>query len=252
MSNSNRVVVVTGGGAGIGLAIAQAFAENDDQVAILDLSQEKLDQASESHKNIHGFAYDIQNETMIKETIHAVHEQLGTIDVLINNAGLQRIHTVEEFPLEDWNLVVGTILTGTFLMTKYALPDMQQSKWGRIITISSSHGRRPDMYKSAYIAAKYGQIGFTNTVAMENAQNGITANSILPGPTQTTLIQNQLSELAEEDCTTEQEALETHILGAQWMKELVQPEEIASLALFLASDGAAKITGEAIGVTSGE
>ncbi len=252
MTNSNRVVVVTGGGAGIGLAIAQAFAKNGDQVAILDLSQEKLEEASQTHENIHGFACDIQNEAMVKNTIQSIRDQLGQIDVLVNNAGLQRIHTVEEFPIKDWNLVVGTILTGTFLMTKYCLPDMQESKWGRIITISSSHGRRPDMYKSAYIAAKYGQIGFTATVAMENAQNGITANSILPGPTQTNLIQNQLGELAEEDGTTEQEALETHILGAQWMKQLVQPEEIANLALFLASDGAAKITGESIGVTGGE
>lgn len=172
--------------------------------------------------------------------------------MLINNAGLQRIHSVEEFPIEDWNQVIGTILTGTFLMTKYSLPDMQEAGWGRVITISSGHGRRPDKYKSAYVAAKYGQIGFTDTVAMENAQKGITANSILPGATDTELIQNQLGELAEKDGTSKQEALETHILGAQWMKQLIQPEEIGALALFLASDGAAKITGESIGITGGE
>ncbi|MBG9982812.1 SDR family NAD(P)-dependent oxidoreductase [Aerococcaceae bacterium DSM 111020] len=252
MANSNRVVVITGGGSGIGLAIAQAFADNGDKVAILGRTKEKLDIASESHENLYGFSCDIQQEESVKETIQAIHDQLGKISVLVNNAGLQRIHSVEEFPLEDWEQVIGTILTGTFLMTKYTLPDMQEAEWGRVITISSGHGRRPDKYKSAYVAAKYGQIGFTDTVAMENAQKGITANSILPGATDTELIQNQLGELAKKDGTSKQEALETHILGAQWMKELIQPEEIGALAVFLASDGAAKITGESIGITGGE
>lgn len=252
MANSNRVVVVTGGGSGIGLAIAQAFAENGDKVAILGRTKEKLDKASEKHENLYGFTCDIQQEDSVKEAIQAIHDKLGKINVLVNNAGLQRIHSVEEFPLEDWEQVIGTILTGTFLMTKYVLPDMQEAEWGRVITISSAHGRRPDKFKSAYIAAKYGQIGFTDTVAMENAQKGITANSILPGATDTELIQNQLGDLAEKDGTSKEEALETHILGAQWMKELIQPEEIGALAVFLASDGAAKITGEAIGITGGE
>ncbi|MGX7091544.1 SDR family NAD(P)-dependent oxidoreductase [Hutsoniella sourekii] len=252
MANTNRVVVVTGGGSGIGLAIAQAFAENGDKVAILGRTQEKLDQASETHDNIYGFACDIQVESSVQETLEAIHDQLGTVDVLVNNAGLQRIHSVEDFPLEDWDQVIGTILTGTFLMTKYCLPDMQAAEWGRVITISSGHGRRPDKYKSAYVASKYGQIGFTATVAMENAQKGITANCILPGATNTDLIQNQLGDLADKDGTSKQEALETHILGAQWMKQLIEPEEIGALAVFLASDGAAKITGESIGITGGE
>lgn len=252
MANTNRVVVVTGGGSGIGLAIAKSFAENGDKVAILGRTKEKLDKAAEGHENLYGFPCDIQVEDEVKATTEAIAKELGDIDVLVNNAGLQRIHSVEDFPLSDWDQVIGTILTGTFLMAKYSLPYMTKNEWGRVITISSGHGRRPDKYKSAYVAAKHGQIGFTNTVAMEYAQAGVTANSILPGATNTDLIQNQLGDLAEKDGTSKQEALETHILGAQWMKELIEPEEIGALAVFLASDGAAKITGEAIGITGGE
>lgn len=98
----------------------------------------------------------------------------------VADAGLQRIQPVTDFPLEDWNQILSTILTGTFLMTKHCLPSMKEAGFGRVITISSGHGRRPDKYKSAYVAAKHGQIGFTNTVAMEKAKNGITANCILP------------------------------------------------------------------------
>lgn len=249
---TERVVIVTGGSQGIGKAIAKAFADNGDQVIITGRTQEKLDRVVEDMTNTVGIAADVASEEDVKHLTDEVLERYGRIDVLVNNAGIQRIHAVEEFPKEEWDLVLNTILTGTFLMTKYALPSMQENGWGRVITISSGHGRRPDKYKSAYVAAKYGQIGFTETVAMENAQRGITANSILPGATNTELIRNQLADLAEKDGTTEQEALENHILGAQWMKQLIDPEEIGALAVFLASDGAAKITGESIGITGGE
>lgn len=186
------------------------------RVVITGRTQEKLDRVVEGMSNTVGIAADVASEEDVKNLTDKVLEKYGRIDVVVNNAGIQRIHSVEEFPKEEWDLVLNTILIGTFLMTKYALPSMQENGWGRrVITISSGHGRRPDKYKSAYVAAKYGQIGFTETVAMENAQRGITANSILPGATNTELIRNQLAELAEKDGTTEQEALENHILGAQ-------------------------------------
>lgn len=250
--SKERTVIVTGAARGIGFAIAEAFADKGDFVAIFDLDQEAADSAAEKIGNAKGYKVDVTNEADVKIAIEHIVSDRGAIDVLVNNAGIQHISPVEEFSEEKWDLVLDVILKGTFLATKHALPSMQKQEHGRIITISSAHGRRPDKFKSAYIAAKYGQIGFTATVAMENAQKGITANSILPGPTRTELIENQLPKLAERDGTTIEEAKNTHILGAQWMKRLLEPSEIAAMATFLASDDAAAITGEQFGVTGGE
>jgi 3-hydroxybutyrate dehydrogenase len=250
--SQGRTVIVTGAAQGIGYAIAEAFKNNGDFVAIFDLNEEAAKSAAEKLGNAKGYKANVANEESVKSAVEQVIAERGTVDVLVNNAGVQFISPVEEFPEEKWDLVVDVILKGTFLTTKHVLPAMKKQKYGRIITISSGHGRRPDAYKSAYVAAKYAQIGFTNVVALENAQHGITANSILPGPTRTELIEKQLPKLAAQDGTTVEEALNHHILGAQWMKRLLEPSEIAATALFLASDGAAAITGEALGVTGGE
>ncbi|WP_156289827.1 3-hydroxybutyrate dehydrogenase [Oceanobacillus salinisoli] len=251
-TKNERTVIVTGAAQGIGYAIAEEFHNNGDFVAIFDLNEEAAKSAAEKLGNANGYEVNVADEESVKSAVEKVIAERGTVDVLINNAGVQFISPVEEFPDEKWDLVVDVILKGTFLTTKHVLPAMQKQKKGRVITISSGHGRRPDAYKSAYVAAKYGQIGFTNVVAMENAKYGITANSILPGPTRTSLIEKQLPKLAEKDGTTVEEALNHHIIGNQWLKRLLEPSEIAATALFLASDGAAAITGEALGVTGGE
>lgn len=252
MTNKERAIIVTGAAQGIGYAIAEEFVANGDFVAILDLNEEAAQEAAKKLGNAKGYKVDVASEESVQEAVAQVVADKGTIDVLVNNAGLQHISPVEEFEEKDWDRVVDVILKGTFLMTKHVLPSMQKQEWGRVITISSGHGRRPDKYKSAYVAAKYGQIGFTNTVAMENAQKGITANSILPGPTRTQLIEKQIPELAARDNSTEEEAVQKHLIGGQWLGRLLEPKEIAATAVFLASDGAAAITGEALGVTGGE
>jgi 3-hydroxybutyrate dehydrogenase len=249
---NNRTVIVTGAAQGIGYAIAQGFINNGDFVAIFDLNEDAAKSAAEKLGNAKGYAVNVGNEESVKTAIEQVIAERGTVDVLVNNAGVQNISPVEDFPVEKWDLVFDVILKGTFLTTKHVLPAMKKQSKGRIINISSGHGKRPDAYKSAYCAAKSGQIMFTRVTALENAKNGITANSILPGPTRTALIENQLPKLAAQDGTTVEEALNHHILGAQWMKRLLEPSEIAAAALFLASDGAAAITGEALGVTGGE
>lgn len=247
-----RTVIVTGAAQGIGYAIAETFVNNGDFVAIFDLNGEAAQSAAEKLGDAKGYQVNVADEESVASAVAQVISDQGTVDVLVNNAGIQFISPVEEFPVEKWDLVVDVILKGTFLTTKHVLPAMKKQRKGRIITISSGHGRRPDAYKSAYVAAKYAQIGFTNVTAMETAQYGITANSILPGPTRTELIEKQLPKLAEQDGTTVEEALNKHIIGNQWMKRLLEPSEIAATALFLASDGAAAITGESIGVTGGE
>lgn len=250
-TQTGRTVLVTGAAQGIGYAIAESFINNGDFVAILDLNLEAAENAATKLGNAKGYKVDVANEENVKTAIDQIIAERGTVDVLVNNAGLQHISPVEDFPLEKWNLLINVILTGTFLMTKHVLPTMKKQQKGRIINISSAHGRVPDAYKSAYCAAKYGQVGFTQVTALETAQDGITCNTIMPGPVRTELIEKQLPKLAAQDGTTVEEALNHHILGKQWMKRLLEPSEIGATAVFLASDGAAAITGEGIGVTGG-
>ena len=234
------------------MLLQKHFKNNGDFVAIFDLNEEAAKSAAEKLGNAKGYQVNVADEESVKSAVQQIIAERGTVDVLVNNAGVQFISPVEEFPVEKWDFVFDVIMKGTFLTTKHVLPAMQKQHKGRIINISSGHGKRPDAYKSAYVAAKAGQIMFSRVVALENAKNGITCNAVLPGPTRTALIENQLPKLAEQDGTTVEEALNHHILGAQWMKRLLEPSEIAATCLFLASDGAAAITGEAIGVTGGE
>ncbi|AXN38153.1 3-hydroxybutyrate dehydrogenase [Peribacillus butanolivorans] len=251
MMTNERTVIVTGAAQGIGYAIAESFINNGDFVAIFDLNEEAAISAAEKLGNAKGYKVNVADEPNVKAAVEQVIAERGTVDVLVNNAGLQFISPVEDFPVEKWDLVNDVILKGTFLLTKHALPAMQKQKKGRIINISSAHGRIPDAYKSAYCAAKFGQVGFTKVTALENALNGITCNTIMPGPVRTELIEKQLPVLAEQDGTTVEEALNHHILGKQWIKRLLEPSEIGATAVFLASEGAAAITGEEIGVTGG-
>ncbi|QNU07071.1 3-hydroxybutyrate dehydrogenase [Peribacillus butanolivorans] len=251
MMTNERTVIVTGAAQGIGYAIAESFINNGDFVAIFDLNEEAAISAAEKLGNAKGYKVNVADEPNVKAAVDQVIAERGTVDVLVNNAGLQFISPVEDFPVEKWDLVNDVILKGTFLLTKHALPAMQKQKKGRIINISSAHGRIPDAYKSAYCAAKFGQVGFTKVTALENALNGITCNTIMPGPVRTELIEKQLPVLAEQDGTTVEEALNHHILGKQWIKRLLEPSEIGATAVFLASEGAAAITGEEIGVTGG-
>lgn len=250
-NQTERTVIVTGAAQGIGYAIAESFIANGDFVAILDLNKEAADKAAKELGNAKGYAVNVADEESVKAGVDQVLADRGTIDVLVNNAGVQFISPIEDFPVEKWDFVNDVILKGTFLMTKHVLPTMQAAQKGRIIVISSAHGRIPDAYKSAYIAAKFGQVGFTKAAALENATRGITVNTIQPGPVRTQLIENQLPILAEQDGTTEQEALDHHILGQQWIKRLLEPSEIGATAVFLASDAAGAITGEEIGVAGG-
>lgn len=247
----DRTVIVTGAAQGIGYAIAESFINNGDFVAIFDLNEEAAKSRAERLGNAKGYKVNVADEESVKTAIEQVIAERGTVDVLVNNAGLQHISPIEDFPTEKWDLLIDVMLKGTFLTTKYVIPTMKKQNKGRIINISSAHGRMPDAFKSAYCAAKYGQVGFTQVTALETAKFGITCNAIMPGPVRTELIEKQLPKLAEQDGTTVQEALNHHILGKQWMKRLLEPSEIGATAVFLASDGAAAITGEGIGITGG-
>jgi 3-hydroxybutyrate dehydrogenase len=184
---------------------------------------------------------------MVKEAAKA----FGRVDILVNNAGIQHVAPVDEFPIEKWDAIIAINLSSAFHATRAALPGMKQAKWGRVINIASAHGLVASPYKSAYVAAKHGIIGFTKTVALEVAEHGITANSICPGFVYTPLVEKQIQDRARERNITPERAAKDVILAPQPSKEFVKIEEIAAMALYLATPAAASINGAAMSIDGG-
>ncbi len=249
--DGKRIVVVTGAARGIGKGIAKAFSDNGDRVMIFDLDREAGLAAAEALDDCQAYAVDITDEEAVGAALERVSREHGGVDVLVNNAGLQFISPVESFPYDQWQKLLGVMLSGTFLMTKHVVEGMKQRGQGRIINISSVHGLTASPYKSAYIAAKHGVIGFTRAVACETASQGVTVNAILPGAVDTELLRNQLDRIADEEGSSPEQALKTHILSKQPIDRLIDVGEVAGLALYLASDAAGGVTGEAIRVAGG-
>lgn len=250
--NDGRTVIITGAAQGIGLSVAKIFIENGDFVAITDINEEKAHESAHSLGQLaKGYKVDVTDEENIKLFVDNLIKERGTIDVLINNAGMQHIDKVENFPLERWNQLIAIMLTGTFLMTKHVLPVLKDKQQGTIINISSAHGKVASPLKSAYVAAKHGVEGFTKVVALETAAFGITANTIMPGPVETRLIKNQLPKIAQEENLTIEDVKEKFFFNKQAIKRFIEPEEIGGTALFLASEYARSITGESISVSGG-
>ncbi|MDP5275621.1 3-hydroxybutyrate dehydrogenase [Chengkuizengella axinellae] len=248
-----RTVLITGAARGIGLAMAKAFVDHGDFVAIGDLDSQETEEAASQigDENAMGYALNVAEESSVVNFVERVTAERGTVDVIINNAGLQYISKVEEFPLEKWNLLIDVMLTGPFLLIKHTMPYMKKQKYGRIINISSVHGKTASPYKSAYISAKHGLVGLTRTIAHEGAEHGITSNAIMPGVVDTLIIRNQLAKLAHQEGITEEEALNKHMLHKQAIKQAIKAEDIAACAVYLASEGAALVTGECISVSGG-
>lgn len=256
MSKQNRIVIVTGAARGIGNAIAEAFAENGDQPVIADLSLEEAQLAAgviaEKYQcRAEFYQVDVADANSVETLVKRVAGEFGRVDIVVNNAGLQHVDPIEHFPVDKWDQLIGVMLKGPFLMTKYVIPHMKKQQYGRIINISSVHGKLASPYKSAYISAKHGVIGLTRTAALELAEHNITVNAVMPGTVHTKLIENQLQKLADEDGITPEEALHKHLLAKQAIKRFILPEEVAACCVFLASEGASSITGDALSVTGG-
>ena len=248
---SNKTAIVTGGGSGIGKGIAKIFSENGANVIIVDFNEENGVTAEREIKNSYFIKADVSNEESVKNMVNKTIEKFGSIDILVNNAGLQYIAKVEDFPLEKWNQLIGVMLTGTFLCTKYSVPYMKKNNWGRIINTSSAHGKEASPWKAAYVSAKHGIIGFTKVIAKELAEFNITANSICPGYVLTPLVQKQITDLAKQYGISEDEVPAKVLLKDQPIKSLVTIEGVAELALYLASDKAKHITSQALSIDGG-
>jgi 3-hydroxybutyrate dehydrogenase len=186
-------------------------------------------------------------KTMIKKALTA----FGGVDILVNNAGIQHVAPIDEFPVENWDAIIAIDLSSAFHTTHAALPAMKAKRWGRIINIASAHGLVASPFKSAYVAAKHGVVGLTKVIALEVAEQGITCNAICPGYVQTPLVEGQVEDTAKARGISREAVMRDVLLAAQPNKQFVQPEQVASFVVYLASDAATSITGSALTIDGG-
>jgi 3-hydroxybutyrate dehydrogenase len=251
----DKVVLITGAAQGIGYEIGKSFAENGGKVFLTDLQEEAVDKATVSLRDLgyeaSGMKCDVTNEMEIEQAIAKCVEEFGRVDVLINNAGLQYVSLIEDFPTEKFELLIKVMLTAPFIAMKHALPVMKKQNFGRVINMASINGLVGFAGKAAYNSAKHGVIGLTKVAALETAQHGITVNAVCPGYVDTPLVRNQLSSLAETRNVPLEKVLEEVIFPLVPQKRLLAVEEIANYVLFLACDSAKGITGQAAVIDGG-
>jgi 3-hydroxybutyrate dehydrogenase len=250
-----RVALITGSTSGIGLGIAKAFAKEGYNIVFNGLEKEGPEIAAEV-ANKYNIDYFFSNANMLnpedlRNLIQQVISHFGSIDVLINNAGIQHVSPIDSFPEDKWNEIININLNSVFHLTKAVWPHMKTNRFGRIINIASVHGLFASEYKSAYVAAKHGVIGFTKTIALEGANSNISCNAICPGYVKTPLVEMQISDQAKSHNLSEKDVVNLILLQKQAVKEFVPIEIIAEMALFLASDNAATITGVALPIDGG-
>lgn len=251
----NQVVVVTGAAGGIGFELAKAFASEGAKVVLTDLNEAQVKESARHIKNegnqALGLKCDVTKEQEIIQVINKTIDEYGRIDTLINNAGLQHVAYIEDFPTEKFELLTKVMLVAPFITTKYVFPIMKKQKFGRILNIASINGLIGFAGKAAYNSAKHGVIGLTKVAALEGAEHGITVNSLCPGYVDTPLVRNQLQDLAQTRNVPIEGVLEEVLYPLIPQKRLLAAKEIADYALFLASDKAKGVTGQAIVMDGG-
>ena len=251
----DKIVFVTGAASGIGLAIGQEFAKEGATVIISDLDSEKVIRVAASLRktglNIIGLGCDVTREEDIKTALEYIIGAYGWIDIVINNAGLQHISPIEDFPTEKFELLIKVMLTAPFIVTKHVFPTMKKQKYGRIINMASINGLIGFAGKAAYNSAKHGLIGLTKVSALEGAEYGITVNAVCPGYVDTPLVRNQLQDLGNARNISQEKVLEEIIYPLVPQRRLLSVQEVADYVLFLASDKAKGITGQAVVIDGG-
>jgi len=252
-----KVALVTGSTSGIGLAIARAYAHEGANVVINGFGDAEAIEAERAGierefgvKAIYSNA-DMSKGDEIAAMVASAEADLGSVDILVNNAGIQFVSPIEEFPPEKWNQIISINLSAAFFAIRAAVPGMKTRKWGRIINTASAHALVASPFKSAYVSAKHGIAGLTKTVALETAAFGVTANAICPGYVWTPLVEKQIPDTMEARHMTREQVINDVLLTAQPTKQFVTVEEIAALAVYLASDNARSITGSIISIDGG-
>lgn len=254
-SLQERVAVVTGGASGIGLAIVKAMALQGARVVLSDISQkaaiEQANLLAEKGSQVSAIATDAGSESDLKFLIEDTVSRYGRLDILVNNAGIQYVAPVEEFPVDKFRDMVNLMLIGPFIASKYAIPVMKKQQYGRIINMASVNGLIGFAGKAAYNSSKHGLIGLTKVLALETALDNITVNALCPGYVDTPLVRRQLGDLAASRHVALDQVLNDVIFPLVPQHRLLNPEEIADYAVFLASDQAKSITGQAVVIDGG-
>jgi 3-hydroxybutyrate dehydrogenase len=250
---SGKTAVITGSNSGIGLGIAQELAKAGADVVLNSFTDREEDHAiaAEIEAATGVTARYIKADMSKGDECRALIAQVGACDILINNAGIQHVAPIDQFPVDKWDAIIAINLNSAFHTTAAALPLMRAAGWGRVINIASAHGLTASPYKAAYIAAKHGIVGMTKTVALETAEEPITANAICPGYVLTPLVEAQIPDTMKEYNMGRDEVIKNVMLKRQPSKEFATVEQMGGTAAFLCSDAAAQITGTTISVDGG-
>ncbi len=253
MTLSGKTAIITGSNSGIGLGIAWEMARAGADVVLNSFTDSDEDHALAATiaKDTGVTARYIKADMSKGDECRALITQAGKCDILINNAGIQHVAAIDEFPSGKWDAIIAINLSSAFHTTAAALPLMRKAGWGRVINIASAHGLTASPYKSAYVAAKHGIVGMSKTVALETAQEPITCNAICPGYVLTPLVESQIPDTMKEYDMSREDVIKNVMLTRQPSKEFATVEQLGGTAVFLCSDAAAQITGTTISVDGG-
>ena len=252
-----KTALITGSTSGIGLATARALAQDGANVILngfgekAEIEKQRAGIEKDFGVKARYSAADMTKPAEIADMVRAGEKEFGAIDVLVNNAGIQHVANIEDFPIEKWDAIIAINLSSSFHTIRAAARGMKSRKWGRIVNVASAHGLVASVQKVAYVAAKHGLVGLTKVVALETANVGVTCNAICPGWVLTELIKQQIEKRAKANNQSFDQAKVSLLSEKQPMLEFTKPESIGALAVFLCSDAAATITGSAYSIDGG-
>ncbi|WP_424629990.1 3-hydroxybutyrate dehydrogenase [Bradyrhizobium sp. SYSU BS000235] len=254
---SGKSAIVTGSTSGIGLGIARGLAASGANIMLNgfgnadEIEAIRSDLAGEHNIKVLYSPADMTKPQDIADMVEQAESEFGSVDIMVNNAGIQYVAPIEEFPIEKWDAILAINLSSAFHTTRLALPAMKKNAWGRVVNIASAHALVASPFKSAYVSAKHGIAGLTKTAALEVAEHGITVNAVCPGYVMTPLVEKQIPEQAKARGITEQQVISDVLLAAQPNKRFVTVEELAGVVTFLCTDNAKSITGITLPVDGG-
>ena len=254
---SGKVSLVTGSTSGIGLGVARALAAQGSHVVLNgfgntdEIERTRAELASEFAVETLYSAADMANPSSIADMIETTRRTLGRLDIVVNNAGIQHVAPLTEFPVAKWDAIIAINLSASFHSIKAALPGMKRRRWGRIVNVASAHGLVASGEKAGYVAAKHGLVGLTKVVGLETAGSGVTCNAVCPGWVRTPLVEKQINDIAAERGISQREATEELLAEKQPSLDFASPEQLGGTVAFLCSAAADQITGTSISVDGG-
>lgn len=243
----DATVLVTGASSGIGRACAEAFARAGARLLLCARRGDRLTELADSlDAEVRTLPLDVRDRAAVSAAVDGLDDGWRNVDVLVNNAGLQHITPVHEFPVDRFSLILRVMLEAPFRLVRRTLPHMYEGGWGRVVNVSSAHGLRASAYKSAYVTAKHGLEGLSKVVALEGAEHGVTSNCVNPAYVRTPLVEQQISDQARSHGISEDEVLERVMLEPVAVKRLIEPEEVAEMVAFLCTPETSFVTGASL------